>query len=256
MQHASRPIEEGGRIDASAVALPCNTQRFALAAKKLTEALVKLAACKTLANWTRHVYVGGGGVVGREHEGLRLSPRQEGAALSPRPRALEEADRVRLVQNRRRGGPVVFGEVGDVAHRRVLPAGDRGVEPRRLPPRRRRKVGQRPASEALTCVCFCHLPDLDPRASRSLCARPLAHIMTDRLAARPPASHRGTQTKVSQNQSSGSGFDGVAAAWWVSVRRPRSRGTAARPRAACAAPAPVRRWAAGPAVKFLCRPCF
>ena len=74
--------------------------------------------------------------------------------LSPRPRALEEADRVRLVQDRRRGSPVVFGEVGDVAHRRVLPAGDRGVEPRRLPPRRRREVGQRAAAEALTCVCF------------------------------------------------------------------------------------------------------
>ena len=58
--------------------------------------------------------------------------RNEIAALSPRPRALEEADRVRLVQDRRRGGPVVFGEVGDVAHRRVLSAGDRGVEPRRL----------------------------------------------------------------------------------------------------------------------------
>ena len=32
----------------------------------------------------------------------------------------------------------------------------------------------------------------------------------------------------------------------ASARRPRSRGTAARPRAACAAPAPVRRWAGGP----------
>ena len=76
--------------------------------------------------------------------------------LSPRPRALEEADRVRLVQDRRRGRPVVFGEVGDVAHRRVLPAGDRGVEARRLPPRRRREVGQRAAPEAaaLTCVYF------------------------------------------------------------------------------------------------------
>ena len=43
-----------------------------------------------------------------------------------------------------------------VAHRRVLPAGDRGVETRRLPPRRRREVGQRAAPEAaaLTCVCF------------------------------------------------------------------------------------------------------
>ena len=81
------------------------------------------------------------------------------AALSPRPRALEEADRVRLMQYRRRRSPVVFGEVGDVAHRRVLPARDRGVEARRLPPRRRREVGQRAAAEAaaLTCVCFCHL---------------------------------------------------------------------------------------------------
>ena len=78
------------------------------------------------------------------------------AALSPRPRALEEADRVRLMQYRRRRSPVVFGEVGDVAHRRVLAAGDRGVEPRRLPPRRRREVGQRAAPEAaaLTCVYF------------------------------------------------------------------------------------------------------
>ena len=108
--------------------------------------------------------------------------------LSPRPRALEEADRVRLVQNRRRGGPVVFGEVGDVAHRRVLPAGDRGVEPRRLPPRRRREVGQRAAAEAaaLTCVCFfVTFRTFDPRASQSLCARPLAHIMKTGLRLDP-----------------------------------------------------------------------
>ena len=61
-----------------------------------------------------------------------------------------------MVQDSRRGSPVVFGEVGDVAHRRVLPAGDRGVEARRLPPRRRREVGQRAAPEAaaLTCVYF------------------------------------------------------------------------------------------------------
>ena len=47
-------------------------------------------------------------VVGTRTRGL--SPRQEGAALSPRPRALEEADRVCLVQYRRRRGPVVFGD--------------------------------------------------------------------------------------------------------------------------------------------------
>ena len=57
-----------------------------------------------------------------------MASERDRAALSPRPRALEEADRVRLVQDRRRGGPVVFGEVGDVAHRRVLSAGDRVVE--------------------------------------------------------------------------------------------------------------------------------
>ena len=176
--------------------------------------------------------------------------------LSSRPRALEEADRVPLVQDRRRRGPVVFGEVGDVAHRRVLPAGDRGVEPRRLPPRRRREVGQRAAPEAaaLTCVFFCHLPDLRSSGQSVIMRETFGAHNEDWLAARPPASHRGTQTKVSQNQSSGSGFDG--AAMLASARRPRSRGTAARPCAACAAPAPVRRWAAGPAVKFLCRPCF
>ena len=85
--------------------------------------------------------------------------------LSPRPRALEEADRVRLVQDRWRGGPVVFGEVGDVAHRRVLPAGDRGVEPRRLPPRRRREVGQRAAPEAAALTCVYFLSPSGPRSS-------------------------------------------------------------------------------------------
>ena len=185
-------------------------------------------------------------VVGTRTRGL--SPRQEGAALSPRPRALEEADRVCLVQYRRRRGPVVFGEVGDVAHRRVLPAGDRSIHSRRLPPRRRREVGQRPAAEAaaLTCVFFCHLPDLRSSGQSVIMRETFGAHNEDWLAARPPASHRGTQTKVSQSQSSGTGFDGAAAAWWASARRPRSRGTAARPCAACAAPAPVRRWAAGP----------
>ena len=96
--------------------------------------------------------------------------------------ALEEADRVRLVEDRRRGCPVVFGEVGDVAHRRVLPAGDRGVEARRLSPRRRREVGQRPAAEAaaLTCVLF-----LSPSGPRH-------------YGGKPGKRHRGAQTKVSR----------------------------------------------------------
>ena len=168
------------------------------------------------------------------------------AALSSRPRALEESDRIRMVQDIRRGSPAVIGERGDVAR----------VEPRRLPPRRRREVGQRAAPEAaaLTCVFFCHLPDLRSSGQSVIMRETFGAHNEDWLAARPPASHRGTQTKVSQNQSSGSGFDG--AAMLASARRPRSRGTAARPCAACAAPAPVRRWAAGPAVKFLCRPCF
>ena len=140
-------------------ALPCNTFRFALAAKAVAAALMKLAACKTLAsdlfaqvvtpNYLTNVGGGDGCCSSGWNRNTRAqgSPRWNGNArrvvvvvgttrtLSPRPRALEEADRVRLVQDRRRGSPVVFGEVGDVAHRRVLPAGDRGVEPRRLPPR-------------------------------------------------------------------------------------------------------------------------
>ena len=172
-------------------ALPCSAQRSALAAKADAAALVKLAACKTLASIGSDLFVTPNYLTNVGWDGCcssgwnrntraQGSPRWNGNArrvvvvvvgtrtrgLSPRPRALEEPDRVRLVQDSRRGGPVVFGEVGDVAHRRVLPAGDRGVEPRRLPPRRRREVGQRAAPEAaaLTCVCFCHLPDLDPRA--------------------------------------------------------------------------------------------
>ena len=151
--------------------------------------------------------------------------------LSSRPRPFEESDRIRMVQDIRRRRPAVIGERGDVAR----------VDPRRLPPRRRREVGQRAAAEAaaLTCVCcFCHLPDLRSSGQSVIMRETFGAHNEDWLAARPPASHRGTQTKVSQNQSSGSGFDGAVAAWWVSARRPRSRGTAAPPREACAAPAP------------------
>ena len=97
--------------------------------------------------------------------------------LSSRPRALEEADRIRMVQDIRRGSPAVIGERGDVAR----------VEPRRLPPRRRREVGQRPAAEAaaLTCVCFCHLPDLRSSGQSVIMRETFGAHNEDRLAARP-----------------------------------------------------------------------